>query len=46
MNSNEFSEYLGYSNPDGLMLGRKFNPDKIKKTFEATKMFIWLRKAS
>lgn len=37
MNSNEFSEYLGYSNPDGLMLGRKFNPDKIKKTFEATK---------
>tara|TARA_B100000902_G_C27292337_1_gene907871 strand:+ start:128 stop:1279 length:1152 start_codon:yes stop_codon:yes gene_type:complete len=36
MDSEEFSQYLGYSNADG-MLGRKFNPDKIKKTVDTTK---------
>jgi KDEL-tailed cysteine endopeptidase len=36
MDSEEFGHYLGYSNEDG-MLGRKFNPDKIKKAVDTTK---------
>jgi len=36
MDTQEFNQYLGYSNQDGL-LGRKFNPEKIKKTFDTTR---------
>ena len=36
MDTDEFSQYLGYSNQAGV-LGRKFNPEKIKKTFDTTK---------
>ena len=36
MSSEEFSEYLGFSNQAGL-LGRKFNPDKIKQKLDKTK---------
>ena len=36
MDTDEFNQYLGYSNQAGV-LGRKFNPEKIKKTFDTTK---------
>ena len=36
MDSDEFSQYLGYSNQEGV-LGRKFNMDNFKKKLDTTK---------
>jgi len=36
MDSDEFSQYLGYSNQEGV-LGRKFNMDNFKKKLDKTK---------
>lgn len=36
MDSNEFSEYLGFSNQEGIV-GRKFNPENFKKKIDKTK---------
>ena len=37
MDSDEFSQYLGYSNQEGDVLGRKFNMDNFKKKLDTTK---------
>jgi len=36
MNSEDFNSYLGFSNQEGIV-GRKFNPENIKKKFSKTK---------
>jgi len=36
MDSNEFSEYLGFSNQEGV-IGRKFNPENFKRKIDKTK---------